>query len=85
MLWPWPNGLMPLETNAVLDDALVVYDIIGLSVGVVGKMAGGDVLDGLTEESLNGNILANLVSTGIGGRVLVGEWRGGICWPTLLL
>lgn len=62
-----------LKINKIADNAIPLANIIELSASVIIKVAGKDVADTLQQESLNRNILSNLVANRVKEKLLVKE------------
>jgi hypothetical protein len=60
-----------IKTNKILDNSIVLSNVIELSTSVMIKIAGKDIADTLNKQSLNRNILSNLVSNRIKEKILV--------------
>lgn len=62
-----------LKVGKIVDNAIPLANIIELSASVIIKVAGKDVADTLQQESLNRNILSNLVANRIKEKLLAKE------------
>lgn len=62
-----------IKVTKILDNSVVLSNIIELSTSVMIKVAGKDIADTLNSQSLNRNILSNLVSNRIKEKILVKE------------
>jgi hypothetical protein len=62
-----------LKVGKIADNAIPLANIIELSASVIIKVAGKDVADTLQQESLNRNILSNLVANRIKEKLLAKE------------
>ncbi len=60
-----------IKTTKILDNSIVLSNIIELSSSVMIKIAGKDMADTLNQQSLNRNMLSNLVSNRIKEKILV--------------
>jgi len=60
-----------VKINKVLDNSLVISNIVELASSVIIKIAGKDIADTLDKQSLNRNVLSNLVSNRIKEKILM--------------
>jgi len=60
-----------LKTRKIFNNAVLLSNIIELSVSVISQIAGKDISDTLSNQTLNRNILNNLVANRIKERFLV--------------
>lgn len=60
-----------IKNTNVLDNAVVLSNIIELATSVIIKIAGQDIADTLNKESLNRNILTNLVSNRLKEKLII--------------
>lgn len=59
-----------IKTNKIADNSIVLSNIIELATSVIIKIAGKDIADNVGNQSLNRNILSNLVANRIKEKVL---------------
>lgn len=59
-----------IKINKITDNAIVLSNIIELATSVIIKIAGKDIADSIGEQSLNRNILSNLVANRIKEKIL---------------
>lgn len=59
-----------IKVNNTLDNSLVLSNIVELATSVIIKIAGQDIADTINKESLNRNILSNLVANRIKEKIL---------------
>lgn len=59
-----------IKVNNTLDNSLVLSNIVELTTSVIIKIAGQDIADTINKESLNRNILSNLVANRIKEKIL---------------
>lgn len=54
-----------IKTTKILENAIVLSNIVELATSVIIKIAGKDIADSLGQQSLNRNMLSNLVANRI--------------------
>lgn len=59
-----------IKTQKIADNAVVLSNVVELATSVIIKIAGKDIADSLGQQSLNRNILSNLVANRIKEKVL---------------
>jgi len=59
-----------IKTNKIVDNSIVLSNIIELATSVIIKIAGKDIADSIGEQSLNRNVLSNLVANRIKEKIL---------------
>jgi uncharacterized protein YfeS len=62
-----------LKINKIVENAIPLSNIVELATSVIINIAGKDIADTLQQESLNRNILSNLVANRIKEKLLVQE------------
>lgn len=61
------NGI---KTDKILHNSILLSNVIELSTSVIMKIAGKDIADSVGDQSLNRNVLSNLVANRIKEKVL---------------
>jgi hypothetical protein len=51
-----------IKTQKIADNAVVLSNVVDLATSVIIKIAGKDIADSLGQQSLNRNMLSNLVA-----------------------
>ena len=59
-----------IKTAKIADNAVVLSNVIELATSVIIKIAGKDIADSLGQQSLNRNMLSNLVANRIKEKIL---------------
>ena len=59
-----------IKTTKIADNAVVLSNVVELATSVIIKIAGKDIADSLGQQSLNRNMLSNLVANRIKEKVL---------------
>lgn len=59
-----------IKTTKIADNAVVLSNVVELATSVIIKIAGKDIADSVGEQSLNRNMLSNLVANRIKEKVL---------------
>lgn len=59
-----------IKINKITDNAIVLSNVIELATSVIIKIAGKDIADSIGEQSLNRNMLSNLVANRIKEKIL---------------
>ena len=59
-----------IKTNKIADNSIVLSNVVELATSVIIKIAGKDIADSVGNQSLNRNMLSNLVANRIKEKVL---------------
>lgn len=59
-----------IKTTKIADNAVVLSNVVELATSVIIKIAGKDIADNVGNQSLNRNMLSNLVANRIKEKVL---------------
>ena len=59
-----------IKTTKIADNSIVLSNVVELATSVIIKIAGKDIADSVGNQSLNRNILSNLVANRIKEKVL---------------
>lgn len=59
-----------IKTTKIADNAVVLSNVVELATSVIIKIAGKDIADSVGKQSLNRNMLSNLVANRIKEKVL---------------
>ncbi len=59
-----------IKTTKIADNAVVLSNVVELATSVIIKIAGKDIADSVGNQSLNRNMLSNLVANRIKEKVL---------------
>jgi len=59
-----------VKTNKVIENGVVISNIIEMTVNIVSKVAGKNIADSVNGNTLNRNVLSNLVATRIKNKVM---------------
>lgn len=59
-----------IKTNKIVDNSIVLSNIIELATSVIIRIAGKDIADSIGNQSLNRNILSNLIANRIKEKIL---------------